>query len=61
MCGVWELRWDNGGMVRGGDYDFSYVKGNENHQLGTEFFLHHRIVPAAKRVEFVSDRLSYKF
>jgi len=56
---VQEVKWDKGGTVRAGDYDFFYGKGNENHKLGTDFFVRRRIVLAVKRVEFVSDRLSH--
>jgi hypothetical protein len=30
-----------------------------NHELGTGFFKHERIVPAVKMVESLSDRMSY--
>jgi len=47
---VQEVRWDKGGTVRARDYNFSYGKGNENHQFGTGFFEHQRLVSAVTRV-----------
>jgi hypothetical protein len=48
-----------GGTEPVGEYTFLYRKGNKNHELGTGFFVHKRIISAVKRVEFVSDRMSY--
>ena len=42
LVGVREVRRDKGGTVRAWDYNFFYGKGNENHQLGTGFFVHQR-------------------
>jgi len=38
--GVLEVRWDKGGMVRAGDCNFFYGKGNENHHMEIGFFLY---------------------
>ena len=59
LVGVQQIRWDTEGTVRVGDYNFLYGKGSENHQEGTGLSVQHRIVPAVKRVKFVSDRVSY--
>jgi hypothetical protein len=41
--------------VRAGNYIFFVRKGSRSNQLGTGFFVHHRIVSEFKRVEFVSE------
>jgi hypothetical protein len=35
-------------MAPAGKYIFFYGKGNENHELGSGFFVHRKIIPAVK-------------
>jgi hypothetical protein len=48
-----------GGTERAREYTLFYGKGNENNELGTGFVVHKIIISAVKKVEFVSDRMSY--
>jgi hypothetical protein len=50
--GVQEVRWEKGGTERAEDYTFFYA-------VRDRFFVHKRIISAVRRVEFVSDRMSY--
>jgi hypothetical protein len=56
---VQEVRWDGGGTEPAAEYTFFYERENENHELGTGFFVHKRSISAVKRVELASDRTLY--
>jgi hypothetical protein len=40
IVGVEEVRWGGGGTELADEYTFFYVKGNENHELGTDLFVY---------------------
>ena len=59
LVGVQEVRWDKWDIVRAVDYIFFCKKETKIINRVHIFFVHHRIVSAVKRVEFVSGRMSY--
>jgi hypothetical protein len=50
LVGVQEVRGEKGGTEWAEDYTFFYGQGNGDHQLGTGFFVHKRILSAVRRV-----------
>jgi hypothetical protein len=44
LVGAQEVRSDGGGTEPAGEYTIFYGRGNENHELGTGFFVHKRII-----------------
>jgi hypothetical protein len=58
LVGVQGVRWEDSGTTPAGEYTFCMERGMRtmNWEQG---FVHKRIISAVKRVEFVSDRMSY--
>jgi hypothetical protein len=48
-----------GGTIRAGYYIFLSWKRKRKSSIKNRIFVYHRIVSEVKRVEFVSDRMSY--
>jgi exonuclease III len=59
LVGVQEVRWEKGGTEWAEDFTFFCGQGNRFNQLGAGFFVHKRIISVVRRVEFISDRMSY--
>jgi hypothetical protein len=58
LAGIQKVMLGGTSIAQAGDYIF-FWKRNENHELGTDFFVQKRIGSASKSVNFVSDRISY--
>jgi len=58
--GLQEVRRDKEGTVRAGGYNFSMERKRKS-STGNRIFVHHRIISAVKRVQFVSNKMSYIF
>jgi hypothetical protein len=55
---VQEVRWEGCGTVLAGEYTFCMERGMRTMNW-VQGSVHKRIISAVKRVQFVSDRMSY--
>ena len=60
LVSVQEVRWEKGGRVKAGDYNFSMVKEKKIINLEQDL-LHHKIISSVRRKKFFffCDRTSY--
>jgi hypothetical protein len=59
LVGVQEIIWEEGCTQQAEDYTFFYGQGNRVSSLRDRFFSCITIVSAVRRVELISDRMSY--
>jgi hypothetical protein len=59
LVGVQEVGWDKRTRYEQGIIFFLWKRERKSSIGNRIFFVHHRIVSAFKRVEFVNDRMSY--
>jgi len=59
LVGVKEVRWEKEGQGMSMGLYFFLWKRKQKSSIGKRIFVHHRIVSAVKRVQCVSDRISY--
>jgi hypothetical protein len=56
---VQEVRREKRSTEWAQDYTFFYGQGNGDHHLGAGFLIHKRIVSVVRKLNFISDRMSY--
>jgi hypothetical protein len=59
LVGLQDVSRNIGGTEIAGDYAFLCGHWNDNHESGTEFFVHKRNIYAVKSVEFLNDKMCY--
>jgi hypothetical protein len=59
VVGVQRVGWNKGDTLPVEGCTFFCGNGNKNHQLGSGYFLHKRVILADKKMKFISGKTSY--